>query len=96
MSGRRPDVTLRDGAISLSAWSEPGQNGKTWWKSIRLQRSYEKVKGSGDWSHGDIGGRDVPAAIQLLTAFHLKHGITEPQQAGSTTVTTTTPDDIPY
>lgn len=70
---------MRRGAISLAAWKETGQNGKPWWKTVKLQRSYESPKGSGNWQHGDIGGNDVAEAILLLQAFHLKCMVIEPE-----------------
>lgn len=73
--GRRPDVTLRDGALSVSAWCEEGSNGKAWWKTVQLQRAYESPKGSGTWKYGPIGGRDIPQVIQLLAALHAKISI---------------------
>lgn len=78
--GRKPDITLRNGAVSVSAWCEQGNDGKPWWKTVQVQRSYESPKGSGNWKYGPTGGRDIPTVIQLLTQLnseinHKQYGV---------------------
>lgn len=65
-SGRDPRYRIRYGAIKLSAWLNPGDNGN--WFSIKLTRSYLK---DNNWHDSDsFNLTDLPALIQLLTRAH--------------------------